>query len=633
MNPPIKSSIRGVAFVAALLSLCAAQAQTSQTVSGATSGNITTTAPSFSLSVKDSTVGAVQFGYSNWSKTPNTKSTATFTNSAVAGGILDFGCGDTLTVNQTTVTTPTAGAAAIQVGGVYPLSGEISAVVLTNATLTAAGTSVSFVSSGQTSSIQATNSTLTGGLSTNTGSLSVSSNASTLFGSILGNATVDVSLANGSSWTGIGKTRNLIVDATSLWTLTTGLNLPSLYSASNLSLAGTVAFDGVHVGRQLSIGTLTSTNGSVSLHTVFGGDNSVTDSLAITTSATGTTHLSFLNAGGRGGQTQNGIKVVAVAPTATVAPTAFDMPSGPVEVGLYDYSLVQGQDQSWYLHSSVIPAAKLPPQAINLSESVALAGLGSYMESSQIWARGFGSNAHFSPGENIPSKASLSGVQAGADLWARGDWRVGAYAIGGNSNLTSAEGTIKLRTAGAGMYVNRMVQTGWVEFTAQTAHDNQTTHILGDSLQSGGQNTLVAVEAGKAFVAAKGRLFFVPSVQFVYDRATLGQANGSALMADYRADAAVFGKATLRTAYLSGAGSMLWLDVGAKDQFSGVGSADLTLGDTVTTRSDMRGVTGNAQIGGQVLLGNKVTLFGNAGVEYGRLAHGTSLDLGLRRSF
>lgn len=115
-------------------------------------------------------------------------------------------------------------------------------------------------------------------------------------------------------------------------------------------------------------------NGTLVLNTRLGDDNSLTDRLVIDGgTAEGRTALRVINAGGTGGYTQRGIRLVETLNGGTTGVDAFRLDAastgyraGTATLALngYDYSLVRGGNQGvpddWYLTSTYTPPVEPP---------------------------------------------------------------------------------------------------------------------------------------------------------------------------------------------------------------------------------------------------------------------------------
>ncbi|WP_336819913.1 autotransporter outer membrane beta-barrel domain-containing protein, partial [Cedecea sp. MMO-103] len=108
-----------------------------------------------------------------------------------------------------------------------------------------------------------------------------------------------------------------------------------------------------NAGQTLAVeGDWTGNGGTVSLGTVLGGDDSLTDKLTISGNASGTTYIRVANEGGIGAQTLEGIEVIS---TGNSASGAF-IQKGRIVAGSYEYHLQQGtpsgmNNNNWYLTS------------------------------------------------------------------------------------------------------------------------------------------------------------------------------------------------------------------------------------------------------------------------------------------
>lgn len=129
------------------------------------------------------------------------------------------------------------------------------------------------------------------------------------------------------------------------------INAGSIVLNPTSTSAGTVlTVDGDYVG----------SNGILSLGTVLGSDDSLTDKLVITGSATGTTYVTVANENGTGAQTREGIEVIS---TGSSTDDAF-VQSGRIVAGAYEYHLQKGNASqsadslsNWYLTSYVTESA------------------------------------------------------------------------------------------------------------------------------------------------------------------------------------------------------------------------------------------------------------------------------------
>ncbi|WP_156994497.1 autotransporter outer membrane beta-barrel domain-containing protein, partial [Tatumella morbirosei] len=126
-------------------------------------------------------------------------------------------------------------------------------------------------------------------------------------------------------------------------------------TVSSLSNSGLVSLShSGSAGTTLTVnGDYTGDNGTLSLNTVLGDDDSLTDKLIITGAASGTTSVVVNNSNGSGAQTLEGIEVIE---TGSSTANAF-VQNGRIVAGAYDYHLQQGNasganTSDWYLTST-----------------------------------------------------------------------------------------------------------------------------------------------------------------------------------------------------------------------------------------------------------------------------------------
>ncbi len=181
----------------------------------------------------------------------------------------------------------------------------------------------------------------------------------------------DGQLKLGDSGTGTG---TLSVDATStlygggfdggVSAFTAG-QLANVINAGRIDLTnGSGTSDTFTIG-----GNYTGDGGLLLLDTVLGDDSSASDKLVISGgTASGTTSISIVNAGGAGAATtQDGIQVVEAVNGASTASGAFSL-NGPVAAGAYEYLLFKGgvsggTSENWYLRSTLVNTPSAPEPA------------------------------------------------------------------------------------------------------------------------------------------------------------------------------------------------------------------------------------------------------------------------------
>lgn len=166
------------------------------------------------------------------------------------------------------------------------------------------------------------------------------------------------------------------------------------------SCAGyTLTVDGNYVGNQ----------GTLSIGTVLGGDDSLTDKLSISGSATGKTYVTVTNEGGTGAKTLEGIEVISTGSSTSDAFTQ----KGRIVAGSYEYHLQQGTASganmnNWYLTSNEVYRPERGSYASNLQAAATMfnmrledrKGNGAYInpvtgarQESSLWVRSVGAHS------------------------------------------------------------------------------------------------------------------------------------------------------------------------------------------------------------------------------------------------
>lgn len=312
--------------------------------------------------------------------------------------------------------------------------------------------------------------------------------------------TIDVSLKNGSELTGaleqdsLGRINSLTLDDTSAWTVRGDSRLGTLNNGGAVAFAASTDAAGF---RTLVVNDYVG-SGTLLLHTQLGGDNSPTDRLVIDGGAvSGSTSLRIVNAGGNGGRTARGIRVVETVNGATTASDAFLLDSGSsgyrassgtLSINGHDYSLMRGGDSDtaadWFLSSA-------GPGFVNISPEG-----GAYAGNRQAAINLFSHSAH----DRVPAYASGDGADAqarrGRRLWVRVQGRH-------DEGLRLSEGRVDVDTDSA------MLQLGG-DLLAMPACGEGAVHVglmggYGDA-RSRSVSTLALSGGQRAHALARGKV-------------------------------------------------------------------------------------------------------------------------------
>ncbi|ROL66840.1 autotransporter outer membrane beta-barrel domain-containing protein [Pseudomonas protegens] len=197
-----------------------------------------------------------------------------------------------------------------------------------------------------------------------TGQVSVEASGTTLVGDVFAqNGSVDLNLSAGSVLSGAlraesgGRINSLLLDDSSRWNVRADSTLGTLTNNGTL-VFGAAGFQTLTVNNYIGNGTLV-------FSTQLGDDASPSDRLVIDGgAASGRTAVRVLNAGGEGGETEEGILLVQAINGGTIASDAFYLDTGSsgyrrsvgsLSVNGYEYSLVQGGNSGttndWFLTS------------------------------------------------------------------------------------------------------------------------------------------------------------------------------------------------------------------------------------------------------------------------------------------
>ncbi len=515
-----------------------------------------------------------------------------------------------------------------------------------------------------------------------------------------------IELTNGTQWTLDG---NLALGDAGTLTGTLSIDSTSVLRSGGLN-ASILAFTPGQMVTVTNAGTIDLTNGSssvtdtltvvgnyvggggfVNLNTVLGTDGSPSDRLIIDGgTATGSSLLRILNAGGSGAQTVgNGILVVDTTNGGTTLPSAFAL-AVPVAAGPYAYTLHRSSVdasniEAWYLRSTVdctldpgspacvaaaSPAATAPNYRPETSLYAALPAL------TLLYGRTLLDTLHERTGVETSNNTGQWGrvtvlhgnrdgdplgvfgsgpkyaydfaaFQAGQDLYrTRGSGgartRAGAYvALGsGRGDVTHFDATRaghnSMTAVSAGAYWTQFGPTGWyLDGVLQgTWYDVKGASTYLSALETEGVGLAASLEGGLPFRIGGGWVV-EPQVQAVFQNVDLHDGNDGAALIQFRDVQSLAGRIGVRVAHTwSLAGSAadagqvtVWLRPNLWHEF---------LGDPVTSFSSATGPIpfradfggGWAELNGGITaqLTRDISLYANASYQRGLDGDSTAYD-------
>jgi outer membrane autotransporter protein len=319
-------------------------------------------------------------------------------------------------------------------------------------------------------------------------------------------------------------------------------------SVAALSNAGTVSLRGTTAGTTLSVsGNYVGNGGTLVIGAARGGSGIEADRLVVGGNVSGSTTLKVVNEGGLGTATAgNGVEVVAV--TGTSSADAFALPESHISAGAYQYYLykgdVNGAGDNWFLRS-YLPGSSSPVYRQEVSLYSALPAqisqadllmLGDYHQregdsaaiggGSGLWVRAINADMDIRQSGTVAPSSSLrlNGLQIGADLWRRGNWRAGAYVgyLYGHAQVSGTtvggNGTVGRNTldggflggygtylAANGWYADMVLQGAWHAVTLDSA-DNGSSATSSPALSA-------SIELGRPITVGNWQI--EPQVQAV----------------------------------------------------------------------------------------------------------------------
>ncbi|MDR6522549.1 outer membrane autotransporter protein [Variovorax paradoxus] len=355
-------------------------------------------------------------------------------------------------------------------------------------------------------------------------------------------------------------------------------------TVASLNNSGTVSLPGAAAGTSLTVtGPYVGNNGVLRLGAVLNAsgpsDRLVLDGASAT--ASGRTTVQVVNLGGLGALTTgNGIEVISAlngaTTTAQTTRDAFTLAGGHVDAGAYEYRLypadANGAGENWYLRSTTgaggpgvpgvpggpglptyraeVPLYAAVPQQLRQANVAMLGNLhlrgGDDMRLAndagdttveagrRAWGRVLSTDIDVRQRGTVSpeSKGRLTGFQAGTDLWADANWRVGVYVgqLEGDVDVRGFASGIQglrvgrsdLRSRYLGVYASWHNDAGWyTDIVLQGGQHRYTARPLASMGSSGkGDSFLASVEVGKAFDIGGGWRV-EPQLQLIHQRLSM----------------------------------------------------------------------------------------------------------------
>ncbi|MGQ2992838.1 autotransporter outer membrane beta-barrel domain-containing protein [Variovorax sp.] len=354
-------------------------------------------------------------------------------------------------------------------------------------------------------------------------------------------------------------------------------------TVASLANGGTVSLVGAVPGTTLTVnGNYTGNNGVLRLGAVLDSPG-ISDRLVINGgTASGVTRVQVANLGGLGARTVgNGIEVVsAQAGATTTAQTtrdAFVLAGGHVDAGAYEYRLyaadASGAGENWYLRADApnvatpgtpatpgapigAPVVAYRPQAslyaalpsqlrqgnlamlgnlhLRRGDETAVSAAPEGTSARRAWGRLISADIDIRQGGTVSpgSKGRVTGLQAGTDLLAMGNWRAGLYVgqlegdvsvdgfVSGVRNLRAGRNDLRSQYLGAygtyagdgGFYADVVLQGA--------RHRADAASSLDPGAQTRGRSLLASLEIGQSLALGNG-WSVEPQLQLIHQRLDL----------------------------------------------------------------------------------------------------------------
>jgi len=419
--------------------------------------------------------------------------------------------------------------------------------------------------------------------------------------------TADVSLAQGSLWTGLARNAtNVAIDSSSTWNVTGDSNATG--TVANAGLIQFLARPGAY--STLAVGNYTGSAGSrIGFNTYLGADNSPSNLLVINGGqASGTSSVLVNNTGGPGAQTvADGIRLVQVTGGGTTKTDAFTL-GQRVAAGAYEYELFRGgstDPNDWFLRSHLIdtpidpttpsgpdiplyrPEVPLYAPIPAIARQMGLTTLGTLHErvgeeenlrglpeprayANGAWGRVFGERVsnRWNGTADTSATGNLIGFQTGFDVLRRttdsghrdhagiyvaySDYNspsVRGFALG-TQNL--AVGKLQMNGPSVGAYWTHFGPSGWyLDAVFQGSwYDAKATSLYGAGISTNATAYTASLEAGYPIRFGEGDAWLIePQAQLVYQGVSVDGSQDQYSSVDWNAGTAWTGRLGARLQY------------------------------------------------------------------------------------
>ena len=440
--------------------------------------------------------------------------------------------------------------------------------------------------------------------------LVLNADASVLNGDMVNSGTADVTLSDGTIWTGasLGVT-DLTVDG-STWNVTGDSTI-----TGTLTNGGSIAFAAAGPFKSITVPNYVGNGGTMGFNTQLGADASPSDQLIIDGgSATGSTGVTVANKGGAGAQTTgNGIALIVAQGGATTG-GAFAL-AAPVAAGPFQYLLFQGteagggapdDENTWFLRSHFAgtdipfyrPEGSIYGSLPGLARTLGVTTIGTFHErygdqgavrggAGRAWGRVFGEHSEQGSSGELDTRFDgwLGGVQLGIDAFRiRGD--DGAQDAGGLFfALARADGDVNGHTLGVpnayagssalngpsfGAYYTHIGPNNWyVDSVAMvTFYNADGTSTNNVETNSGGSGAFLSLEGGVPIVLGYGATLEGQG-QLIYQHLDFGGTTDPFSTVGFDTPDALTGRLGLRLAGFDGGAYRPYLKANIWQDWSG----------------------------------------------------------------
>lgn len=304
-----------------------------------------------------------------------------------------------------------------------------------------------------------------------------------------------------------------------------------------------------------------------------------------------------------------------------------DSVNNPVYIGSYETLIMSGA-KSAMASSAMMWRGGLQDMQQRMGDLHSAPG------ESGAWANVYGGKSELNQ-DSTMYKTSYTAYQAGYDIKAGPDWRIGtaiSYTKGNGDYVLGGDGDLRNTVVSlygtwmkdSGDYMDIIVKGGNVK-NDYTVYNDMGHRVEGDYKTHGYS---VSAEYGKRIQSRAEGIYIEPQAQLIWGRlngkkysASSDMLDGSGqartLDVDQKAFNSFLGRIGIGAGKVYGSGSSLYIKASLLHEFDGTFKSGFSAEDTKETRLDLGGSWANVQLGGTIKMANDSYFYGTVSKNFG----------------